>query len=109
MSELPSDLPRLQVLRTWLAVQLRAVEDEIAAVEEREAAAAAAPGWWVQWRRRRVGRPRAGVLHQAGCWFPGEPTLTAAELEMLLAEHGARIERCPACSSNSTSPTAGAG
>ncbi|WP_369267243.1 hypothetical protein [Streptomyces harbinensis] len=90
-------------------MQLRAVEEEIAVVEAREAAAAAAPGWWVQWHRRRPGRPRAGVLHRAGCWFPGKPDLTAAELEVLLAERGARIERCPACSSNSTSPTAGVG
>ncbi|MFB7764195.1 hypothetical protein [Streptomyces xiamenensis] len=109
MSDLPSDLPRLQVLRTWLAVQLRAVDAEIAAAEARQAAAAAAPVWWVQWHRRRIGRARTGVLHRVGCWLPGEPDLTGEQLEAVLAEHGARIERCPACTTTNppTGPVAG--
>ncbi|MFF2374763.1 DUF6233 domain-containing protein [Streptomyces xiamenensis] len=97
MNDLPADLPRLHVIRTWLDLQLQTVDEAIRAAEQQAEEDAAAPGWWVQWRRRRIGRPRTGVLHRTGCWLPGTPDLTATELVAALAEHGDRIETCPVC------------
>lgn len=62
MSELPPDLPRLQVIRTYLQQQLKAVDAAIAAAQP--------PA--TMWRIEHLpggGRTGRGVLHEAGCPF----------------------------------------
>ncbi|WP_159029717.1 hypothetical protein [Streptomyces marincola] len=92
MNDMPSDLPRLRALATWLEAQLRAVRAAIEEAEER-----AGPRWWVQWMRTAAGEPRRGVLHRAGCWCPGAPDLHLADARRLVARHGSRIETCLVC------------
>ncbi|MGP3971517.1 DUF6233 domain-containing protein [Streptomyces sp. 6N223] len=87
---LPPDPARLHTIARYLELQLAAVHTALAAAEQR-------PWWWVQWARRRKGEARHGLLHQEGCWRPGEPTLTAEQVRVLLAEHGDRIIRCDIC------------
>lgn len=62
MSELPPDLPRLQVIRTYLQQQLKAVDAAIAAAQP------PATGWQLQHLPGGRGTGR-GVLHEAGCPF----------------------------------------
>ncbi|MGP3969182.1 hypothetical protein [Streptomyces sp. 6N223] len=89
-SPLPNDPARLHAIARYLELQLAAVHAALAEAEQR-------PRWWVQWARRREGEARHGLLHEEGCWHPGEPMLTAQQGQALLAEYGGRILRCEVC------------
>ncbi|WP_425473059.1 DUF6233 domain-containing protein [Streptomyces botrytidirepellens] len=85
----PSDAVGLRALEAELTTRLALVRAALAEAESR-------PYWWVQ-RMRRGERARAprGYLHRAGCWMPGEPTLSRAAAVAALADP--RIAYCTAC------------
>ncbi|MEU3777987.1 DUF6233 domain-containing protein [Streptomyces sp. NPDC032472] len=92
MSVLPSDLPRLQTLVTYLRGELARTEQALAAAEEREAATARQqpapepPAWLVE---RGIGVGRLPVrLHTGECWATGKRCIPAAadQIRRLLAE-----------------------
>lgn len=76
--DLPSDLARLETLRTWHAMWLERIDAKIARVREREAqqarAAAAAversPDWLLEYGLNRDAIPNA--VHVGGCHMAGK-------------------------------------
>ncbi|MFJ5156299.1 DUF6233 domain-containing protein [Streptomyces sp. NPDC088353] len=77
MNDLPSDLPRLRTLETYLTYSLRRVRERIAAVERREAeqrrgeqARPPAPDWLLEQGLNRDALPI--TVHVGGCHMAGK-------------------------------------
>lgn len=68
--DLPPDPERLRVLRTFLQLQLAAVDEKIRQVEAGEQSRMARPAtsWWLQHLPPAAGGRGRGVLHRDGCW-----------------------------------------
>lgn len=80
MSELPPDLPRLQVIRTYLQQQLKAVDAAIAAAQQ--------PAGWRIEHIRAAGDTTTGhgILHTLDCRVGSGPTVSREEAVIALTE-----------------------
>jgi hypothetical protein len=77
VNDLPSDLPRLRTLETWLAYSLARVRRQIAAVERQEQerqrgeqVRPPAPDWVLELGLNRDSP--AVYVHEGGCWNAGQ-------------------------------------
>lgn len=107
MTELPPDLPRLQIIRRWLADQ-RARHEVIGTylqvqAERVDAAIAAAqppqtPGGTYRLQPMRT-PPGRGTLHREECWVAGGADVSRSEVLTALRDPqtGPLIEMCEAC------------
>lgn len=86
---LPPDLDRLRTLRTYLAIQLSAVDAAIAELDPPD-------GWRLQPRRTPAGQPRRAVLHRGDCWIRDGKPLSRAEAKIALDDSEV-VEACGAC------------
>jgi hypothetical protein len=76
--DLPPDLPRLEVLRTWHAMWVERIDAKIARLREQEAqqarreavAEARAPDWLIEYGLNRDAVPNA--VHVGGCSMAGK-------------------------------------
>ncbi|MFH8692698.1 DUF6233 domain-containing protein (plasmid) [Streptomyces anulatus] len=109
MGDLPPDLDRLRTLETWLALSLKRVREQIAAVErsaqpQRAPQPPAAvrpagprrtptPGWGIS--AVGVGAPVAEV-HRGDC-FAGGRTLRPVSAERARAELADGVQACGVC------------
>lgn len=102
MHDLPPDPARLRVLRTYLQLQLAAVDAAILKAEEGIEAWAAGPAtaWKLQHLPAPAGGQGRGILHRKDCWVEGMAELTRAEARLALDEPS--ISACDQCH-----PTAG--
>ncbi|MFI7020962.1 DUF6233 domain-containing protein [Streptomyces sp. NPDC050164] len=100
MNDLPSDLPRLRTLETWLILTLDRVRRQIADAERREEelqrgieARPPEPDWLIE--RGLSGRD-AVYVHVGGCWNAGKRSKGVTRQQALhaLAEG---VEPCPQC------------
>lgn len=96
MHELPPDVERLRVLRTYLQLQLAAVDAALVAAEHGVEAWATGPAvaWKLQHLPAPAGQPGRGVLHRADCWIQGIAELNRDEARVAL-EDG--VEPCAIC------------
>lgn len=101
MTDLPPDLPRLQVLETWLVLTLGRVRDQIAAAEQREAerqrgikARPPEPDWLIDRGLNRDARPV--YVHVGGCHMAGKRSVGVTRTEALRALMD-RVDPCPHC------------
>ncbi|MEU3826431.1 DUF6233 domain-containing protein [Streptomyces sp. NPDC029080] len=101
MNDLPSDLPRLRTLETWLAHTLDRVRKQIAAAERREQeqqrseqARPPAPDWILELGLNRDSP--AVYVHEGGCWNAGKRNKGVDRATALhaLAEG---VAACPHC------------
>ncbi|MCW2870102.1 DUF6233 domain-containing protein [Actinacidiphila oryziradicis] len=94
---LPPDIERLQVIRTYLQLQLAAVDAAIAAAETGAQPWLATPAtaWRLQHLPSAAGRVGRGVLHRDDCWFVGGAPIGREEAVIALGEPG--VEACDAC------------
>jgi hypothetical protein len=95
--QLPPDLDRLHAIRTYLQLQLAAVDAAIAAAETGAPSWLATPAtaWRLQHLPSAAGRPGRGVLHRDECWVAGGAPIGREEAIIALGEAG--VEACEAC------------
>lgn len=89
MSDLPPDLPRLQILETYLRMQLDAVRARIAHLQQPRP-----EGWVLQIMRTNPDKPLSW-LHRADCFAAQGATLSRSEALIALDEPG--VHSCDAC------------
>jgi hypothetical protein len=95
MYELPPDPERLRVIRTFLQLQLAAVDEKIRQVEDR-----AHPGWRLDHIPSATGVRGRGMLHRGDCWMRGggKPhVLTREDLVIALRLPRDEVEPCDEC------------
>ncbi|MFI2415904.1 DUF6233 domain-containing protein [Streptomyces sp. NPDC018947] len=101
MTDLPSDLPRLRTLETFLDLLLAEVREAIAARERREAerrrgvrARPVPPQWILELGLNRDAPPVQ--VHIGGCWNAGKRSkgVTQVEARQALSEG---VKACGAC------------
>ncbi|MGW2116030.1 DUF6233 domain-containing protein [Streptomyces zhihengii] len=101
MTDLPPDLPRLRTLETWIVLELRQVQAQIAAVEQREREQQVGlerrpptPAWVIE---TGIGadKPRLYV-HAGGCHMAGRRVHPATREEAASAVADG-VEACSHC------------
>lgn len=101
---LPPDLARLQAIRTYLRLQLAAVDDKIKQIQPENRARTehqppkepARPGWHLEHIPGKGGRGR-GVLHRNGCWASDSKTMPVEDPALALKLPRDEITPCDVC------------
>jgi hypothetical protein len=99
MNELPPDLPRLQVLETWLRMQLATVQSRIRQVEEQERSRPEPirppqPDWLLETARLSGRRGDPLYVHHGACTAAKGKAITREEAMQALVQG---VEPCPYC------------
>jgi hypothetical protein len=96
-SELPPDLPRLRILRQYLALQLQRVDDAIHAAETGTEPwlSGPAPGWCLQALPTGVGRAPRVTVHRTDCWAAEGDVVSRDEAVAALGRAGGQA--CTVC------------